>query len=284
MRRTRPDALDQSITVAEIYQDLVPYRRVRSTLGVELNADYEHAVMRLLAGEGGLVRLEPTEVQQQLRRELGSPNPNVGLFRQFAACDAWVTIPPAEPPRKEAVPAEPVPASASAAAAAAPAPAAPPAAPAKAGAAPSPPAPRRAAVPPSAAPARKAAPPVAAPLPERTVRRGGTVTPLSPAATGAAGKRQAPAAEPGLEPSSPVLPQRAPMSMPPREPVAQPRQRAVPAPASCPFCGERLPKAKTVRYCPFCGGNQRTRPCPDCGEILEVNWRYCIACGHAVTD
>jgi hypothetical protein len=85
---------EQPVTVAEIYQDLVPYRAVRSEIGVELNADYEHALVRLLAGEGGLARLEPAEVRAELQRELEMPDPNVTLYRKFAGCDVWVALDP----------------------------------------------------------------------------------------------------------------------------------------------------------------------------------------------
>jgi hypothetical protein len=89
--RTRP--FEGPVTVAEIYQDLVPYRVVRTTIGFEMNADYEHALLQLLSGENGLARLEPDEAASELRSELTSPNPNVGLFRKFAACDVWVADP-----------------------------------------------------------------------------------------------------------------------------------------------------------------------------------------------
>lgn len=92
MRRERPDALDRPVTVAEIYQDLLPYRAARSEIGFEMNADYEHALLRLLAGEGDFARIEPREVRDKLRMELDSPNPNVGVFRNYAACDVWISV------------------------------------------------------------------------------------------------------------------------------------------------------------------------------------------------
>ena len=91
MRRSRPDALDQPVTVAEIYQELLPYRDARTTVGFDMNADYEHALLRLLAGEGELARIEPREVRDKLREELESPNPDVSLFRHYANCDVWVS-------------------------------------------------------------------------------------------------------------------------------------------------------------------------------------------------
>lgn len=81
------------VTVAEIYQDLVPYRRARMSLGVEMNADYEHALLRLLAGEGDRVRLEPAEARGELESTLQTSNPDVTLYRKFAACDVQISAP-----------------------------------------------------------------------------------------------------------------------------------------------------------------------------------------------
>ena len=94
----RGDVESQPVTVAEIYQELVPYRAVRTSVGFEMNADYEHALLRLLSGEEALVRLEPEEARSHLARELGTPNPDVTLFRRYAACDVWVTTPVGELP------------------------------------------------------------------------------------------------------------------------------------------------------------------------------------------
>ncbi len=101
LRRGRERPFAAPVTVAEIYQDLVPYRVVRTTIGFEMNADYEHALLQLLSGEAGLARLEPDEAAAELRGELGSPNPNVGLFRKFAACDVWVADPGTEEAAQE---------------------------------------------------------------------------------------------------------------------------------------------------------------------------------------
>jgi hypothetical protein len=89
----RPDALNKPVTVAEIYQDLIPYKSVRAPLGFALNADYEHALLQLLAGTDGFARIEPPEAREALGKELKSVNPDVGLFRDYAACDVFVTMP-----------------------------------------------------------------------------------------------------------------------------------------------------------------------------------------------
>ena len=51
---------------------------------------------------------------------------------------------------------------------------------------------------------------------------------------------------------------------------------------NCPWCREELPQQARVRFCPFCGSNVNLVPCPECGEELRLNWRFCIACGTEV--
>lgn len=80
-----PDAVYSPFQIAELYQDLVPYRGVRRELGFEAVEDYEMAVLRLLAGDGGFASVDPPEVQQALHEEAESVNPNPGAFREFAA-------------------------------------------------------------------------------------------------------------------------------------------------------------------------------------------------------
>lgn len=87
IRQAAPRYLDGPFTVAEIYQDLVPYRSHRDAIGVEMNGDYEDALLRLLAGEGDFLILESGVARRALREELQHSNPNTGLFRDFAAVD-----------------------------------------------------------------------------------------------------------------------------------------------------------------------------------------------------
>ncbi|MSR36885.1 MAG: zinc ribbon domain-containing protein [Gemmatimonadetes bacterium] len=95
--RTRPAYLSEPFTVAEIYQNLVPYRTHRDRIGVEMNGDYEDALLRLLAGEGDYLVLESDHARSHITEELGSPNPNTGLYREFAAVD--VRLNPLRMPR-----------------------------------------------------------------------------------------------------------------------------------------------------------------------------------------
>lgn len=87
IRARRPDYLGAPFTVAEIYQDLVPYGTHRDRIGVEMNGDYEDALLRLLAGEGGYLKLQSEPALEDIRAELESSNPNTGLFREYAAVD-----------------------------------------------------------------------------------------------------------------------------------------------------------------------------------------------------
>ena len=84
---TRPEYLTGPFTVAEIYQDLVPYRSHRDLIGVEMNGDYEDALARLLSGEGDYLLLDSEVARRELQEELAGPNPNTALFREFAAVD-----------------------------------------------------------------------------------------------------------------------------------------------------------------------------------------------------
>jgi hypothetical protein len=83
----RPEYLTSPFTVAEIYQNLVPYGSHRDRIGVSMNGDYEDALLRLLAGEGGFLILESEPALRDLRQELRTPNPNTGLYREYAAVD-----------------------------------------------------------------------------------------------------------------------------------------------------------------------------------------------------
>jgi hypothetical protein len=90
IRARRPQYLQQPFTVAEIYQDLVPYRSHRDRIGAAMNGDYEHALLKLLAGEGDFVVLESEQARKRMLSELESSNPNTGIFRDYAALDVWL--------------------------------------------------------------------------------------------------------------------------------------------------------------------------------------------------
>lgn len=279
-RRGIPEG--RPVKVSELYQALVPYRAVRSALGVELNADYEHALLRLLAGERSLLRLEPAQARDELRREVDAPYPFVGLFRKFSASNVWVNRP--ERPMTGR-PEEP-------------------AAPARA---PDPlPEPTRSVqsikgpeLDPDPAPAAE---PVAEPEPAPAVE---PATPTGPERGAGPGDKpaqrlaaeaenpapadvdtaaQAEAATDAVPLSSRRLGSLAPARMPVqlhREPErAESASEAAVRGGPCTFCGDTMPGGRRIRFCPYCGADQRMRPCPRCDAVLERDWRFCISCGH----
>lgn len=50
---------------------------------------------------------------------------------------------------------------------------------------------------------------------------------------------------------------------------------------ACPSCSRPLPTHRAVTYCPYCGWQVAARRCRRCGEVVEADWRHCIACGLA---
>lgn len=253
LEEDRRDALGTPVTVAEIYQDLVPYRLIRADLGFEMNADYEHTVLRLLAGERELAELEPAEARSELRRELDSPNPNVGLFRKFAGCDVRLrpgahghTTGAAEAPEAAPVdvPAEEAPPDTAAGSA------------------------TTDEAPPPRVQASDAPRGEAAPDPEERGPDAGRQKP-GMAAVAAESASSEPASGDG-ERDETVLDVET--------------GAAVAVAPQCAFCDEDLPVRRAVRYCPFCGADQTCKPCLVCGETLERAWRFCINCGSEAAE
>ena len=81
---------DTQVTVGDVYQNLVPYRLVRSELGFSELAEYEHALLRLLAGERDYVIVERPEVQEELQRELRATNPILGIYRDYSSVGVYL--------------------------------------------------------------------------------------------------------------------------------------------------------------------------------------------------
>ncbi|MBW3631046.1 MAG: zinc ribbon domain-containing protein [Gemmatimonadetes bacterium] len=94
-----------SPTIGDIYQHLIPYRSLRSELGIWELAEYEHALLRLLAGERGHVRVETAEVREEILRELAAPNPILGIYRDYPGVQVSIGAladapPPPQPPQQ----------------------------------------------------------------------------------------------------------------------------------------------------------------------------------------
>jgi hypothetical protein len=276
LRRTRPAPFDVPVTVAEIYQDLVPYRAVRTELGFEMNADYEHTLLRLLAGEGELARLDPPEARHELREELDSPNPNVGIFRKFAACDVWIT----ETEDDVTHDASAEESRYGGGAASAPAGEWPPIQTASDddhGAwhvEPLDP-------PPGAARYEHRAEPQAWPaestardeVASHTTRNAGAADSTTDAGRAAAREPVAESVGDHEEAEFELVPVQRRATA--RGAAAEERE------GRCAFCDSALPDRRMLRFCPYCGADQSQRPCGSCGEPLEADWHFCVACGSA---
>ena len=287
---SNPEHLTAPFSVAEIYQNLVPYRTHRDEIGVEMNADYEHALLRLLAGESDFLTIESRTARKEIREELESPNPNTGLYRDFAAADVRLNpemIDDAlmwEPSKSED---EEVDESAS---------------------------------------AGKADPEeLMDDEPEE-----GEPEELDPAGIEddedvVFEEDEEDAVEEDeeeedddeeeesvdsikddeevlAEESGEVDSEDDPMELSeedvswPGEVEADVVKESVEAvseleeagaegsPKPCAWCREALPDRPGVNFCPFCGCSVHLVPCPECGEELELNWRFCIACGTEVSS
>ena len=90
IRARNPAHLTLPFTVAELYEQIVPYRHNRRELGIETNQDYEVTVTRLLSGERGYL-LGDESMQESLRRELESHDPDVSAFREFATAEVSIS-------------------------------------------------------------------------------------------------------------------------------------------------------------------------------------------------
>ncbi len=261
IRETAPEYLSGEFTVAEIYQKLVPYGVHRSRLGVEMNGDYEDALLRLLAGEGEYLRIQSDPARQRIKRELESPNPNTGIYREFAAVGVRLNadrVPPESVRGEEDR-----------------SPSADPVTPAG-GAASSPHLFELADAVEEEAPAEPARKATAAGG-RLAGGKGGSPGEVKEAtagtATGSARSADTPAA-----PVSGGKGGAAREALPTPQVTTGTGQR----PTSCPGCSRGLPDRASLRFCPHCGVNVLERGCPTCSEPLEWAWAFCVACGSAV--
>jgi hypothetical protein len=47
----------------------------------------------------------------------------------------------------------------------------------------------------------------------------------------------------------------------------------------CWSCVEQLPADREVKFCPYCGADQRQPTCTACGAGVERKWKHCPDCG-----
>lgn len=90
MMSRSPDTLTRPFAVADLYQDILPYRLFRRELGLDTNQDYEMTLLELLSGARGYLVVDE-RTADTLRRELASPNPDPSVFRQFSTTQVSIS-------------------------------------------------------------------------------------------------------------------------------------------------------------------------------------------------
>ena len=282
---SRPEYLTQPFTVAEIYQNLVPYRSHRDLIGVEMNGDYEDALLRLLAGEGDYLLLDSEVARREIREELEGPNPNTGLFRDFAAADVRLNPDHILTEAGEARGESPYEAFEE----------------------------EDAASPDETGAEGQEAVDIAELMPDEDETDetdekddgdagesgdDGVIGHIQLADDGV----PVPVPDTDLEHEdarsddpldiSSLEDTQDPVAVEPEEPdeLDEPGEDADPVaaaddgPAACHWCRQILPDRNALNFCPFCGSDPRLFPCPKCGEELEPQWQFCVSCGTEVSE
>jgi hypothetical protein len=98
LRRERPSALkDEPLTIAEVHEQIIPYRRIRNRVGLGSHGDYEATLSRLLAGERDYL-LSDRDVQEELRAGLEESLPDIRRFLAFPDVRVWLNAEKVPPP------------------------------------------------------------------------------------------------------------------------------------------------------------------------------------------
>ena len=244
-----PAYLAQPFEVAELYQNILPYRHHRRELGLETNQDYEMVLLQLLSGARDYLIIDE-HMRDRLTRELAAPNPDPGAFREFSTIQ--ISLSPTAVRRVLEGSAAPEPAMAASTRTSSSEPTQRLTAQRAAAAAASAPSSAPASIASAAAPSKAAAP---APPPPAPRRSAATITQPTPRASVAA------TAAPTSKPSNTIVPQ---------------------AGEQCRYCSGILPTGRRITFCPHCGQNLTVVNCLACGTELELGWKFCTTCGRPV--
>ena len=274
-----PEYLTQPFTVAEIYQNLVPYRSHRDLIGVEMNGYYEDILLRLLAGDGDYLLLDSEVARREIRQELENASPNTGLFRDFAAADVRLNpdrvleaardagaaasadveeeestrLPLEREGDAETVDiAELRPDDEDGAAAAADS-------------------------------AEFAETGDAGVVGHIALADTGLLVVMTGSEADDLRTRDHEAPRQPEEPTHPEEPEQ-PGGSEESGDAEAPGASAEGGPSACHWCRQSLPNRELLNFCPFCGSDIRLFPCPKCGEELEPRWQFCVSCGTGVSE
>ncbi|HKO16960.1 MAG TPA: zinc ribbon domain-containing protein [Gemmatimonadaceae bacterium] len=287
-----PAYLDQPFEVAELYQTILPYRHHRRELGFETNQDYELVLLQLLSGARDYLIVDGA-MRESLARELASPTPSPGAFREFNT--SQLSLNPEAVERLAHTETE---GTAATAARSVPTPPAAPAAPA--------PEPR----PSSSATTQR----ISVSRTRAAAGSGGAVmsgtapggSPMSEGGSGSSSRaaspsQQEPPAENRPQPRAAQAPAAAPRTSATVGATAAGGARAslssrsatpstgrttgivVQPGEQCRYCAGSLPSGRRITFCPHCGQNLTVVNCMACGTELELGWKFCTTCGRPVT-
>lgn len=77
---------DEPVAVAELHRRLLPYHTCRDSLGYATKAEYDVAMLRLLADERRVSVAEPA-LREAVQSEIRQPEPGLGFLQRFAASE-----------------------------------------------------------------------------------------------------------------------------------------------------------------------------------------------------
>jgi hypothetical protein len=202
------------IVVSALLDKVLPYRVARRTLGIDVSEDYEALVLRLLAEDEDLVRVEPVSAADMAKATITSRLPDLDALQLLRSAQLTFTQRAIArlddgPPRTEATPSV------------------------------------------------AADPGPATPSAILELHRDPDIIPLHP--------MSGPAVD--SKPAGPPAEFLTTVTFTP------------PAAAHCWNCSDALPVDRAVKFCPFCGADQRQPTCAACGAAAERGWKHCPECG-----
>lgn len=243
-----PAYLTQPFEVAELYQNILPYRHHRRELGLDTNHDYELVLLQLLSGARDYLVVDD-QMRDRLSRELAVPSPDPGAFREFST--SQIALSPGAVRRVQSGAlgdAEPALATAGRAS--------------------------------STEPTQRFAPQRAQTVTTKPAPAAatGSVT-TAPVSIPAPRRASAPVAS--VSPNGPTT---APRASAPAGVSARSDNAIVPqSDELCRYCSGALPAGRRITFCPHCGQNLTVVNCLACGTELELGWKFCTTCGRPVT-
>ena len=89
IRTKHPAYLAEAFTLADLQQQILPYRHFRRDLGLESNQEYELALMQLVGGAKQYLKADE-RVRDEFSRELASSDPKPARIRDFGDARLWL--------------------------------------------------------------------------------------------------------------------------------------------------------------------------------------------------